>query len=102
MLERFDRLAAEAGVELSLADLLPGIASAGQPAGELTEAGAKLLDPSGRLPPGIPLFPPEGDAATGMVATNSVAPQIGRASRRDRDKISVVAGSLKKTPAASS
>src|SRR3712207_8584833 len=46
MLERFDRLAAEAGVELSLADLLPRIASAGQPAGELTEAGARLLDPT--------------------------------------------------------
>src|SRR4051795_10444087 len=75
MLARFDQLAAEAGAELSLADLLPRIAAAGQPAGELTEAGALLLDPTGRLRPGIPLCPPEGDAGTGMVATNSVAPR---------------------------
>jgi sugar (pentulose or hexulose) kinase len=80
MLARFDQLAAEAGVELTLADLLPGIASAGQPAGELTEAGAELLDPTGRLRPGIPLCPPEGDAGTGMVATNSVAPRTGNVS----------------------
>jgi sugar (pentulose or hexulose) kinase len=80
MLTRFDQLAAEAGVELTLADLLPGIAAAGQAAGELTEAGAKLLDPTGRLRPGIPLCPPEGDAGTGMVATNSVAPRTGNVS----------------------
>lgn len=80
MLDRFDQLAAEAGVELTLADLLPRIASAGQPAGELTEAGALLLDPTGRLRPGTPLCPPEGDAGTGMVATNSVAPRTGNVS----------------------
>src|SRR3954465_13928010 len=80
MLARFDQLAAEAGVELTLADLLPRIAFAGQPAGELTEAGALLLDPTGRLRPGIPLCPPEGDAGTGMVATNSVAPRTGNVS----------------------
>jgi sugar (pentulose or hexulose) kinase len=80
MLTRFDELAAEAGVELTLADLLPRIASAGEPAGRLTEAGAQLLDPSGRLRPGIPLCPPEGDAGTGMVATNSVAPRTGNVS----------------------
>jgi sugar (pentulose or hexulose) kinase len=80
MLARFDELAAEAGVELTLADLLPRIASAGQPAGELTEAGAQLLDPAGRLRPGTPLCPPEGDAGTGMVATNSVAPRTGNVS----------------------
>ncbi|MGY1644057.1 xylulokinase [Geodermatophilus sp. SYSU D00703] len=80
MLTRFDRLAAEAGVELTLADLLPAIAVAGQPAGTLTEAGAELLDPTGGLRPGIPLCPPEGDAGTGMVATNSVAPRTGNVS----------------------
>src|SRR3712207_5123204 len=80
MLERFDRLAAEAGVELTLADLLPRIASAGQPAGELTESGAKLLDPTARLRPGVMMCPPEGDAGTGMVATNSVAPRTGNVS----------------------
>ena len=80
MLARFDQLAAEAGVELSLAELLPTVAVAGQPAGTLTEAGAKLLDPTGRLRAGIPLCPPEGDAGTGMVATNSVAPRTGNVS----------------------
>ncbi|HYO35903.1 MAG TPA: FGGY-family carbohydrate kinase [Geodermatophilus sp.] len=80
MLARFDELASEAGVELTRADLLPRIASAGQPAGRLTEAGAQLLDPAGRLRPGTPLCPPEGDAGTGMVATNSVAPRTGNVS----------------------
>ncbi|MGY1653587.1 xylulokinase [Geodermatophilus sp. SYSU D01119] len=80
MLARFDQLAAEAGVDLNLADLLPRIESAGHRCGELTEAGAELLDPTGRLRPGIPLCPPEGDAGTGMVATNSVAPRTGNVS----------------------
>ncbi len=80
MLARFDELAAEAGAALTLADLLPRIASAGDPAGELTEAGARLVDPAGRLHPGTPLCPPEGDAGTGMVATNSVAPRTGNVS----------------------
>ncbi|WP_369132230.1 xylulokinase [Modestobacter sp. I12A-02662] len=80
MLTRFDQLAAEGGVELSLVDLLPAIAPAGRPAGALTEAGARLLDPTGQLRPGIPLCPPEGDAGTGMVATNSVAPRTGNVS----------------------
>jgi sugar (pentulose or hexulose) kinase len=80
MLARFDQLAAEAGVELSLAELLPAIAVAGQPAGTLTEAGAALLDPTGRLRAGVPCCPPEGDAGTGMVATNSVAPRTGNVS----------------------
>ncbi len=80
MLRQFDRLAAEVGVGLRLADLLPATAHAGQPAGELTDSGAALLDPSGRLQPGIPMCPPEGDAGTGMVATNSVAPRTGNVS----------------------
>ncbi|MGY1713979.1 xylulokinase [Geodermatophilus sp. SYSU D01106] len=80
MLTRFDQLAAEAGVDLTLADLLPRIEVAGRRAGELTEAGAALLDPTGRLRPGIPLCPPEGDAGTGMVATNAVAPRTGNVS----------------------
>ncbi len=80
MLVRFDQLAGEAGVELTLGELLPAIALAGQPAGTLTGAGAALLDPTGRLRPGIPLCPPEGDAGTGMVATNSVAPRTGNVS----------------------
>lgn len=80
MLARFDELAAEAGVELDLAELLPAIAVAGRPGGTLTDAGAALLDPNGRLRPGVPLCPPEGDAGTGMVATNSVAPRTGNVS----------------------
>jgi sugar (pentulose or hexulose) kinase len=80
MLARFDKLAAQAGTELRLADLLPTIRLAGQPAGQLTETGAKLLDPTGQMHPGIPFCPPEGDAGTGMVATNSVAPRTGNVS----------------------
>jgi sugar (pentulose or hexulose) kinase len=80
MLERFDQLAAEAGVELSLARLLPKIRLAGEQGAELTAAGAQLLDPTGRLRPGSPMCPPEGDAGTGMVATNSVAPRTGNVS----------------------
>ena len=80
MLRQFDRLAAEAGLVLTLADLLPTIGLAGEPAGELTPVGAKLLDPTERLQPGVPMCPPEGDAGTGMVATNSVAPRTGNVS----------------------
>jgi sugar (pentulose or hexulose) kinase len=80
MVERFDQLAAEAGVELSLARLLPKVRVAGERGAELTAAGAQLLDPTGRLRPGSPMCPPEGDAGTGMVATNSVAPRTGNVS----------------------
>ena len=80
MLTQFDRLAAERGVELRLGDLLPTVRVAGEGAGRLTERGAALLDPSGRLRAGLPLCPPEGDAGTGMVATNSVAPRTGNVS----------------------
>jgi sugar (pentulose or hexulose) kinase len=80
MLSQFDALGAERGWPLRLADLLPSIRRAGEPAGELSEEGALLIDPSGRLQPGIPMCPPEGDAGTGMVATNSVAPRTGNVS----------------------
>jgi sugar (pentulose or hexulose) kinase len=60
--------------------ILPHIAEAGAVAGRLTEAGARLLDPSGRLTPGIPFCPPEGDAGTGMIATNAVRPRTGNIS----------------------
>lgn len=63
-----------------LKELLPRILLAGEDAGTLTEAGARLLDPSGRLQAGIPVCPPEGDAGTGMVATNSVAAHTGNLS----------------------
>ena len=80
LLGRFDRLVADAGAELDLAALLPQVLTAGEDAGERTADGAALLDPSGRLRPGAPMCPPEGDAGTGMVATNSVAPRTGNVS----------------------
>lgn len=60
--------------------ILPKVLMAGEAAGLLSEEGAKLLDPTGELPAGIPLCPPEGDAGTGMVATNSVAARTGNVS----------------------
>ncbi|GAB2453529.1 sugar (pentulose or hexulose) kinase [Conyzicola lurida] len=63
-----------------LIGLLPEVLVAGQPAGELTAEGAALLDPTGALQPGAVFAPPEGDAGTGMVATNSVAPRTGNVS----------------------
>lgn len=80
MLDRFDRLAAEKGYTWKLRDILPKVLSAGEEAGVLTEEGARLLDPSGRLNPGIPLCPPEGDAGTGMAATDSVGKRTGNVS----------------------
>ncbi|RKR72948.1 xylulokinase [Frondihabitans australicus] len=64
----------------TLREVLPEVLEAGADAGSLTPDGAKLLDPSGRLKPGIPFCPPEGDAGTGMVATNSVAQRTGNVS----------------------
>lgn len=78
LLERFDALAA--GRVPALRDLLPEVLVAGAPAGELGAEGAAFLDPSGTLQPGAVLAPPEGDAGTGMVATNSVAPREGNVS----------------------
>ncbi|QNK42164.1 xylulokinase [Caproicibacter fermentans] len=63
-----------------LKDLLPRVLLAGEDAGTLTEEGAKKLDPSGRLRAGIPVCPPEGDAGTGMAATNSVTARTGNVS----------------------
>lgn len=80
LLDVFDGLAAHRAPGLHLAELLPEVLAAGRPAGELTAEGAALLDPSGILQPGAALCPPEGDAGTGMVATNSVAPRTGNVS----------------------
>ena len=73
MVAKFDDILAKRGFSFRLLDILPKVLNAGDPAGVLTEEGAKLLDPTGKLQAGIPLCPPEGDAGTGMVATNSVA-----------------------------
>ncbi len=80
MLRKFDGISATHGVPWTLAELLPRIALAGEEAGRLTPEGAILLDPSGDLQAGCPLCPPEGDAGTGMIATNSVAPGTGNVS----------------------
>ena len=79
MLAQFDELAGP-GLEKPLVELLPRVLSAGDDAGSLTEDGARRLDPSGSLGAGVPLCPPEGDAGTGMVATNSVAARTGNVS----------------------
>ncbi len=80
MLAKIDEKTKAAGMPWNLADLLPEVVSAGEDAGTLTEAGAKFLDPSGNLEAGIPVCPPEGDAGTGMAATNSVAKRTGNVS----------------------
>lgn len=80
MITTFDALVADRGLPWRVSDLLPRIGVAGDDAGALTAAGARLLDPTGTLQPGAPLCPPEGDAGTGMVATNSVAPRTGNVS----------------------
>ena len=76
----FDALIADKGFPWTLREIIPDVLVAGENAGYLTEAGAKLLDVSGKLRPGIPFCPPEGDAGTGMVATNSVAQRTGNVS----------------------
>ena len=78
MLEEFDQLVAARNLPWKLQDLLPKVLAAGENAGCLTEQGSALLD--GLLPVGIPFAPPEGDAGTGMTATNAVAPRTGNVS----------------------
>ena len=80
MVALFDGKAQEKGYSWKLKDILPKVVNAGQDAGKLTEKGAKLLDPSGILQPGALAASPEGDAGTGMVATNSVAARTGNVS----------------------
>jgi sugar (pentulose or hexulose) kinase len=78
MLEKFDALAAGRNLPWRLEELLPQVLVAGQSAGQLTQSGAALL--GGLLSPGIPFAPPEGDAGTGMTATNAVKPRTGNVS----------------------
>ena len=80
MIELFDQKLPAENIPWKLRDILPKVLMAGDAAGVLTEEGAKLLDPTGQLQAGIPLCPPEGDAETGMVATNSVAERTGNVS----------------------
>lgn len=80
MIARYDALAGSRIPTGSVADLLPEVLVAGESAGRLTPDGARLLDPTGELQPGALFCPPEGDAGTGMVATDSVAPRTGNVS----------------------
>ena len=80
MIDQFDAAVVDRGFTWKLRDVLPGVRTAGEQAGALTEEGAKLLDPTGTLQAGVPLCPPEGDAGTGMAATNSVAQRTGNVS----------------------
>ena len=79
-LTTFDNLPAAAKQPWKLADILPAVRQAGDDAGQLTTIGARLLDPSGQLAAGSRMAPPEGDAGTGMVSTNSVRPGTGNIS----------------------
>ena len=78
MLAKFNALVAERNLPWKLIDILPGVLMAGENAGYLTAEGAALVD--NLLAPGIPFAPPEGDAGTGMTATNAVAPRTGNVS----------------------
>lgn len=80
MIKTFDDLIKDKKFGWKLENILPKVLMAGDKAGILSEEGAKLLDPSGALEAGIPLCPPEGDAGTGMVATNSVTRKTGNVS----------------------
>lgn len=80
MMNQFDALAEKKGFPKKLKEILPKVLCAGEAAGKLTVEGAKLLDPTGTLQAGIPMCPPEGDAGTGMVATNSVRVRTGNIS----------------------
>lgn len=80
MIEQFDRLVEPKGYPWKLREIMPEVLTAGEDAGVLTEEGVRLLDASGELEAGIPVCPPEGDAGTGMAATNSVAERTGNVS----------------------
>jgi sugar (pentulose or hexulose) kinase len=80
MLDKFQALIAPRKFSWDIRGILPKVLNAGEDAGTLTAEGVKLLDDSGTLAAGIPLCPPEGDAGTGMVATNAVAPRTGNVS----------------------
>ena len=80
MVEKFGKLIEDKHYPWTLTGILPKILVAGESAGVLTEEGAKLLDESGKLQAGIPLCPPEGDAGTGMAATNSIGVRTGNVS----------------------
>ena len=90
MVQKFDALIAPKGYPWKLRDILPKVLPAGENAGKLTEAGAKFIDPSGTLQAGVPVAPCEGDAGTGMAATNSVRVRTGNVSAGTSDFAMIV------------
>jgi sugar (pentulose or hexulose) kinase len=80
MISQFEILTKKEGFNTPLDKILPKVLLAGQQGGKLTKEGAKLLDPTGKLKEGVLICPPEGDAGTGMVATNSISPRTGNIS----------------------
>ena len=80
MLKAFNNQGAAFGLPFKVQNILPKVLVAGDKAGQLTAKGAALLDPTGSLEEGIPFYPPEGDAATGMVSTNSILMGTGNVS----------------------
>ncbi len=80
MIDQFNELIADKGYGWKLEEIFPKVLTAGQGAGVLTRKGASLLDPTGKLKAGVPLCPPEGDAGTGMVATDTVSVRTGNVS----------------------
>ncbi len=78
MANKFNKLLKSKGLSYEIKDIFPKVMVAGECAGRLNAVGAKMLDDD--LMPGIPMCPPEGDAGTGMVATNSIAPSTGNVS----------------------
>lgn len=80
MMKKFNKSLEKYGFAWKTEDIFPKVLVAGENAGYLTEEGADFLDETGNLEAGIPLCPPEGDAGTGMVATNAVAPRTGNVS----------------------
>ncbi|MBQ3374766.1 MAG: ATPase [Oscillospiraceae bacterium] len=91
MVEKFDVLAAAKGIPWKLREILPKVLVAGELAGKLTVEGAAFLDPAGDLKAGVPFAPCEGDAGTGMVATNSVRERTGNVSAGTSDFAMIVA-----------
>ncbi len=80
MLEKFNNIIKDRSFKWNIENILPNVRKAGDKGAYLTDEGARFLDPTGKLKSKIPLCPPEGDAGTGMVATNAVLPRTGNVS----------------------
>jgi len=90
MMKKFNALIAPKNLGWTLGEILPKVLRAGEAAGTLTKEGALFLDPTGTLQAGIPVAPCEGDAGTGMAATNSVRVRTGNVSAGTSDFAMIV------------